>query len=161
MATTAVSEKPKQEVQQRRAPLDWLEEMQEDFKSFWTNPFRLGRPLQQVFASSRFPRADMYEKNDLLIVKVDLPGMKKEDIQVALDDGDLVVRGESKTESEVKEEDYYRLERGAGQFYRRFTLPFDAKAEKVEADFRDGVLEVRIPRPAAAKKPEPQKVPIR
>jgi HSP20 family protein len=103
----------------------------------------------------------MYEKNDLLVVKVDLPGIKKEDIQITVDGGDLVVRGESKMESEVKEEDYYRLERGAGQFYRRFTLPFEAKAEKIEANFRDGVLEVRIPRPGTAKKPEPQKVSVR
>jgi HSP20 family protein len=103
----------------------------------------------------------MYEKDDKLVVKVDLPGMKKEDIQVSMDDGDLVVRGESKTESEVKDEDYYRLERVAGQFYRRLTLPFEARAEKIEANFKDGVLEVRIPRPPAEKKPEPQKVPIR
>jgi HSP20 family protein len=159
MATTAVLEKPKQELQHRWAPLELLEEMQDEFKRFWTNPYLPGRVFQRV--SFGFPRADMYEKNDLLVVKVDLPGIKKEDVQITVDDGDLVVQGESKTENEVKEEHYYRLERGAGQFYRRLALPFDAKAEKIEANFKDGVLEVRIPRPATAKKPEPQKVSIR
>jgi HSP20 family protein len=153
---TAVLAKPKQELQHRWAP---FEEIQDEFKRFWTNTFLPGRPFQGV--SFGFPRADMFEKNGLLVVKVDLPGIKKEDIQITVDNGDLVVRGESKMESEVKEEDYYRLERGAGQFYRRFTLPFEAQAEKIEANFKDGVLEVRIPRPATAKKPEPQKVSIR
>jgi HSP20 family protein len=161
MATTAVLEKPKQELQHRWAPFDLLEEMQDEFKRFWTNPFLPGRPFQRVSPTIGFPHADMYEKNDLLVVKVDLPGIKKEDIQVAVDDGDLVVRGESKTESEVKEEHYYRLERSTGQFYRRLALPFDAQAEKIEANFTDGVLEVRIPRPATAKKAEPQKVSVR
>jgi HSP20 family protein len=158
MATTAVLEKPKQGLQPRRAPVDLFEEMQDEFKRFWTSPLFSGRPFQRV--STGLPRADMYEKDNVLVVKVDLPGIKKEDIQVTVDDGDLVVRGESKTESEVKEEHYYRLERGTGHFYRRLALPFDAKAEMIEANFGDGVLEVRIPRPATAKKPEPQKIPI-
>ena len=83
------------------------------------------------------------------------------DIQVTLDEGDLVIRGETKAESEAKKEDYYRLERSSGQFYRRLALPFEAKPEKIEANFKDGVLEVRIPQPLAAKKPEAQKVPVR
>lgn len=75
--------------------------------------------------------------------------MKKEDIHVTLDEGDLVISGESKTRSEVKKEDCYRLERSTGQFYRRLALPFEASANRIEADFKDGVLEVKIPRPAA------------
>jgi HSP20 family protein len=165
MATTAVLEKPKGEPLGRWAPLDLFEGVQDEFARFWTDPWLLlsRHPLHGFLKAPTgwFPRADMYEKNNLLVVRVDLPGIKKEDVHVAVDDGDLVVRGESKSEAEVNKEDYYRLERAAGQFCRRLTLPFDAKAEKIEANFKDGVLEVRIPRPAAEKKPEPQKVQIR
>jgi HSP20 family protein len=160
MATTALE---KEERLQRREPLDVFDEMQDEFRRFWTEPwsFLARRPLGRLMKVPATPRVDIYEKKDQLFVKVDLPGMKKEDIQVSVDKGDLVVRAESKAESEVKEEDYYRLERTAGQFYRRLTLPFEAKPDKIEANFKEGVLEVRIPRPPAEKEPEPQKVPIR
>jgi HSP20 family protein len=163
MATTALEKK--EERLQRREPLDMFDEMQEAFRRFWTEPwsFFARRPLGRTLnvPTNWFPRVDMYEKKDHLFVKVDLPGMKKEDIQVSVDKGDLVIRGESKAESEVKEEDYYRMERTAGQFYRRLPLPFEAKTDKIEANFKDGVLEVRIPSPPTEKKPEPQKIPIR
>jgi HSP20 family protein len=162
MATTELEKKKEQRLQ-RREPLDLFEEMQDEFRRFWADPwsFVSRRPLRRQEETSWLPRLDMYEKNDQLIVRIDLPGMKKEDTQVSLDDGDLVIRGESKAESEVKEEDYYRLERTAGRFYRRVALPFEAKSDKIEANFKDGVLEVRIPKPPAEKKPEPQAIPIR
>jgi HSP20 family protein len=82
------------------------------------------------------------------VVKAEVPEVKKEDIDVALEGGDLVIRGERKAEQEVKEEDYYRMERSYGSFYRRIPLGFEVKSEQVQAKYTDGVLEVSIPKPA-------------
>ena len=92
-------------------------------------------------------------------MKADLPGLKNEDVQVELDDDGLVIRGASKAESEVKEENYYRMERSLGTFYRRLPLPFQVTPDQIQATMRDGVLEVRIPRPAE-KKAEAKRIPV-
>jgi HSP20 family protein len=70
-----------------------------------------------------------------------------------------LIRGESRAESEVKEDAYYRMERSAGSFYRRMPLPAEVKPEQIQASMTDGVLEVRIPRPAESK-PEGRKIPV-
>jgi HSP20 family protein len=105
------------------------------------------------------PSTDVYEKDGNLVVKAELPGMKKEDIEVTLDQGDLVIRGERKAESEVTEEDYYRLERSYGSFYRRLPLGFHVTAEQIAASYHDGVLEVRIPKPKQ-EQPQAKKIPV-
>jgi HSP20 family protein len=147
-------------------PFDVFENVQEEMARLWAQnwPFRFGgmdRPLHRVMpaAAAWAPRIDVFEKDGARVVKAELPGIKKEDIQVSLADGDLVIRGERKTESEAKEEDYYRCERSYGSFYRRLPLPFEASADKIEARFADGVLEVRIPRPAE-QKPPAQHIPV-
>jgi len=103
---------------------------------------------------------DVYEKDNNIVVKAELPGLKKEDVEVELDNGSLVIRGESKTESEVKEDAYYRMERTSGSFYRRIPLPVEVEPQQVEATMTDGVLEVRIARPAESK-PEARKIPVK
>jgi HSP20 family protein len=90
----------------------------------------------------------------------ELPGVKKEDIVVEMRDGDLVISGERKTDSEVKEQDYYRIERSYGSFRRRIPMPFDVRPEQVKANYKDGVLEVEIPKPAL-KEPEAKKITVR
>ncbi len=138
--------------------------MRDEFKRFSIDPwsFSSSPPVRRGLKAQLdwFPRLDMYEKNGNLLIEVELPGMKKEDIQVLVDNGDLVVQGDRKTESEVKEEDCYRLERSAGRFYRRIALPFEPKVEKIDVNFKEGVLEIRIPKPPEVKEPEPKKIPI-
>jgi HSP20 family protein len=102
---------------------------------------------------------DAYEKDHTIIVKAELPGLKKEDVQVEIEGDDLIIRGQSKAESEVKQEDYYRTERTFGSFYRRMQLPLGVTAEQIEANLTDGVLEVHIPVPAEAK-PETKTVTV-
>ena len=147
-------------------PFDMFETLQEEMDRFWRRPspfwagavpsfFRRGAGQDMAWA----PRMDVYEKDNTLIVKADLPGLKNEDVQVELDDGGLVIRGTSKTESEAKEENYYRMERSAGTFYRRLPLPFEVQPDQIKATMRDGVLEVRIPRPAE-KRAEAKKIPV-
>jgi HSP20 family protein len=163
MTTTTSLEKAEEKiVRRRRDPFDLFDDMREELARFWGEPW-LFAPRRPMSAPKKaevlHPRVDIYERNDTLIIKTDLPGLKKEDIQVSIDEGDLIIQGQSKAENELKEEDYYRWERAAGRFYRRLGLPFETKLDKIEASFKDGVLEIRIPK-APNKKPEPKKIEV-
>ena len=90
----------------------------------------------------------MFEKDNRLITRIDLPGLKKEDVKVEVTDGHLAISGERKKEEEEKGEQFYRCEREYGSFYRVVPLPEGVKLENVNATFSDGVLEVSVPLPA-------------
>lgn len=146
----------------RREPFDMFEAFQEEMERFMNRawPWTMMRPFRRPAAATAWaPKVDVFEKNGSLVVKAELPGIKKEDVQVTLDRGDLEVQGERKTETEVKEEDYYRMERSYGSFYRRLPLPFEVKPEQITANFADGVLEITIPKPAE-EKPAAQKITV-
>jgi HSP20 family protein len=147
----------------RQDPFGLIDELRDELARLWGQrplmPRPVVRPLARLADGIWAPRMDVFEKNGELVVKAELPGVKKEDLKVEIHDGDLVVGGERKEESEVKEEDYYRLERAYGTFYRRLPIPFEAKTEQITASFHDGVLEVRIPKPAGAT-PEPKRIAI-
>jgi HSP20 family protein len=119
----------------------------------------LGRPLWRLPVDERgwMPALDVFEKADKFVVKAELPGIKEEDIHVSVVGDTLSIRGEKKSETEVKEEDYYRSERSYGSFYRSIPIPANVNADKIEACFEDGVLEVALPKSAKAK---PKKVTV-
>jgi HSP20 family protein len=97
------------------------------------------------------PAVDIYENNDSVVVKAELPGVEKDQISVEVKDGILTMRGERKLEKEVKEESYHRIERSYGTFQRSFSLPVSVNQDKVTARFQDGVLEVKLPKKEQAK----------
>jgi HSP20 family protein len=97
------------------------------------------------------PKIDVFERDNRLVTKVDLPGMKKEDVKVEVTDGHLAISGERKRETEEKKERTYRYEREYGSFSRAIPLPEGVKLEDVKATFADGVLEVSVPLPAHAE----------
>ena len=97
------------------------------------------------------PAIDVFERDQRLVTKIDLPGVKKEDVKVEVTDGHLAISGERKTETEAKKDNVYRTERSFGSFCRVVPLPPDVKLEDVKATFSDGVLEVSVPLPAAPK----------
>jgi HSP20 family protein len=144
-------------------PFDLFGDVREEMSRRWGQRPLMPRPVLRPFAQLAegywAPRMDVYEKNGQLTVKVELPGVNKEDVKVEIDQGDLVIDGERKTESEVKEGDYYRMERAYGSFHRRLPIPFDVKTEQIRAAYKDGVLEIQIPKPAAAT-PETKKITI-
>jgi HSP20 family protein len=120
----------------------------EDVSSYWNNLFG-----ENMFPSmwSRIPSArewlpalDVYEKDNKLIVKAELPGMKEDDISVSVEGNSLVIKGNKEFEKEVKDEDYYHCERSYGSFYRAVPLPAEVDKDKIEADYEDGVLEVTL-----------------
>jgi HSP20 family protein len=105
------------------------------------------------------PKIDVFEKDGRLVTRVDLPGMKKEDVTVEVTDGYLMLSGERKHEAEEKKDDFYRSEREYGSFYRSVPMPEGVKFEDVKATFTNGVLEVSVPMPAK-QEPKAQKVTI-
>ena len=100
------------------------------------------------------PAVDLYEEKGDIVVKAELPGMEKSEIEVNLTDHHLTIKGEKKKEEEVKEENYYRSERSYGSFVRSLELPADVRGDKVTANFKNGILEVRLPKTEEAKAKE-------
>lgn len=141
----------KQAVVERRPWWSWPEEMM-------PGPFRqrmraLGlRPLREWFeeAEEWLPDIDMFRKDDTLVVRADLPGIKPEDIEVTVEGDMLTIKGRREEEKEVREEDYFCSERATGEFERRIRLPEGVTSDQIEAHHEDGVLEVKIPAPKAA-----------
>jgi HSP20 family protein len=97
------------------------------------------------------PAVDLYEDNNNLIVKAELPGLKREDIEVSLHDGALSISGERKDGEKVENAEVRRTERFVGRFQRTITLPSSVKADKVGAQYKDGVLTVTLPKAEEAK----------
>ena len=97
------------------------------------------------------PSVDIYETDENIVLKAELPGVDKKDVSVEVKDSTLILKGERKREKEVKEENYHRVERSFGTFMRSFTLPVSVKQDQVKAKFKDGVLEVTLPKSEEAK----------
>ena len=103
---------------------------------------------------------DITDEKDQIKVKADLPGLKKEDIEINLENDILTIKGEKKEEKEIKEKDFIRSERYYGAFHRAFTLPASVDAAKVNAAYKEGVLEITLPKKEGAK-PKQIKVDIK
>ena len=130
-------------------PIRELDSLQGDMNRLFDRFFE-GRAPNGI--SRRWiPAMDLVETDDHLVLRGDLPGMTEDDVDIEIKDNVLTVSGERKTESEDKGEGYHRVERSFGSFSRSLTLPAGIDPEKVEAGFENGVLEVRIPKPAEAK----------
>lgn len=136
----------------------WEREVERMFEDFpylhWPRlrdfePIRLRRELRL-----QSPAFDMYEEDNTVVVKAELPGMTKDNIDISLSDSTLTLKGEKKKEEEVNEKDFYRCEREYGSFLRRIELPAEVKVDAAKATFKNGVLEIRLPKTEAAKKKE-------
>jgi HSP20 family protein len=141
-----------------------LERRMDDLmRSFFGPRIRLTRPVLPLFVTKPFvPVTDVFVRDEDLLVRVELPGVQPEDIEVTIEDGALVIRGERKREEEVKEEAYYRLEAAYGTFERCIPLPEGFEEREIEAAYTDGVLEVIVPAAAKALEPhEPKTIPVK
>lgn len=103
------------------------------------------------------PTLDLYDNHDSTVIKAELPGMKKEDINISLKDGVLTVSGERKEAKEFETSETYRSERLLGRFERAIRLPSQVEADKIKATYKDGVLTVVLPKAEAAK---PKNIPV-
>jgi HSP20 family protein len=119
---------------------------------FFDDPFfRIDRMTDDENMGMWNPAVDLYEKDDHFVIKAELPGVDRNDIKVDLKDRVLTLSGERTYDNEVKEENYYRKERSYGKFQRAFRLPADVDSDKIKAEFKDGVLQVEVPKPEDAK----------
>ncbi|HXV85025.1 MAG TPA: Hsp20/alpha crystallin family protein [Candidatus Binatia bacterium] len=131
-----------------------MDRMMDDFfgrrmRPWWPERW-LGAEREEVMA----PAVDVYEEKDEIVVKAELPGMDKNDIEVNLSDSQLTLKGEKKKEEKIEEENYFRSERSHGAFLRSVELSTDVQADKVKAAFKNGILEVRLPKTEEAKAKE-------
>jgi HSP20 family protein len=115
----------------------------EDFGLSATSSRNLGSFASEAGRWS--PAIEVFQRGDNLVVRADLPGLKKEDVKVEMTDDGLILRGERKQESEEEREGFYRSERSYGRFYRLIPLPDDIDPDNVRADFNNGVLEINVP----------------
>ena len=136
------------------SPWGDVDRMFEDFLGrrpwpFWPEPWR---PTAAMKITT--PAVDLYEEKDDIVVKAELPGMEKDNIEVNLSGHRLTIKGERKQEEEVKKEGYYRAERSYGSFLRTLELPSEVQTDKAKAAFKNGILEIRLPKTEEAMKKE-------
>ena len=125
--------------------------LQHRINHLFNEPFFRGGDDDELCMGIWHPAVDMFDDDDKIVIKAELPGMDKKDISVDIEDRVLTLSGERNYDNEVKEENYYRRERTTGKFKRAFNLPADVDADQIKADFKDGVLNVEIPKPEARK----------
>jgi HSP20 family protein len=155
---------PKEKEKETREVTPWrpfseLSRIEREAERMFGDYFR--RPFWGVSWPERFreigfrePAIEVYEEKDDVVVKAEIPGMKKEDLDINISDSHLTIKGEKKQEEEIKKKGYYYSERSYGSFMRTIELPNEVKTDKAYANFKDGVLEVRLPKTEEAKKKE-------
>ncbi len=140
-----------------RNPLTAIEnlknEMERWFKQTLPRTFGQTEPVFEDTDLLRFPVVDIQEMEDKYVVKAELPGMKKDDINLEFNNGRLVISGEKKFEHEDKKDDFNQIESYYGSFHRSFQIPEEIKEEDVKAEYKNGILELSLP----VKEPEKKK----
>jgi HSP20 family protein len=136
----------------RWTPRGNLQSFQDEMNRMFDQFFRGGTGEEAGWGVRTWaPPVDIYEIDDALILKAELPGVSKDDVSIEIHQNTLILRGQRKHEAEVKEEQYHRVERAYGTFQRSFMLPTLVDQERVQATYKDGVLELRLPKSEAAK----------
>jgi HSP20 family protein len=112
---------------------------------------------KDLATSSWAPAVDIYETENEVVLTAEIPGIEEKDVEIKVEDNTLTLRGERKFEKETKEENYHRIERAYGSFFRSFTLPNYVDQDRIEAEHENGILKIRMPKRAELK---PRKVKI-
>jgi HSP20 family protein len=160
--TTAMASGEQRRELQRRdrlsSPFEMMrrmtEEMDRAFDRTFSNWGLAARPGSHAWSGSAAqaiwsPRIEAFEKDDTFVVRAELPGLRKEDVEVNVTDDAVVIEGQRRDEREQHEKGFYHTERSYGSFYRAIPLPEGAIGDRAEASFQNGVLEVRVPSPPA------------
>ncbi|MGH7843685.1 MAG: Hsp20/alpha crystallin family protein [Candidatus Binatia bacterium] len=135
----------------RWEPFEGLTRVQSGINDLLEEAFgRSGQP-QAAPSTNWYPAVDVLESKDAYIIRAELPGMKKEDFNLELKDGVLAVSGERKIKDPANGVEYHRIERPTGKFFRSFYLPQTVNQDAVKATYRDGILEVHVPKADEAK----------
>ena len=133
-------------------PWNEMATMRDRFNRFFDSSlYPASRDEETLGLSAWNPSVDIYENDDNIVIKAEIPGVDKDNIHVDLKGRVLTLKGERKNETEVNEDRFYRRELSYGRFERAFTLPAEVDPAKVKADFKDGVLKVEVPKPEEQK----------
>ncbi|HEX6306851.1 MAG TPA: Hsp20/alpha crystallin family protein [Longimicrobiales bacterium] len=152
--TSAAVTRPRWRTPSSSSPFSLMRRMAEDMDRMlgtaglgrWS-PALFDRDLEQAW----LPQIETFRRGDQLVIRADLPGMKKDDVNVEIENDVLKISGERREEHEEERDEYYRTERSYGSFYRAIPLPEGVTDEQCNATFRDGVLEVTVPSPKETK----------
>jgi len=113
----------------------------------YNDKFGLEKELDEEFENAVWsPLTDIVENDNEYVMKMDIPGVKKEDVKISYSNGEIRISGERKHEEEKKDAKYHRVERTFGKYYRSFLLPDHIKEDKIEAEFKDGQLTITVPK---------------
>ena len=132
-------------------PARQLSTLREEIDRLFESPLAWFENGSQPFSSGWAPAIDVYEDKDSVFVRAELPGMKKDEIDISLHEGVLTLSGERKLEKDYEKADSHRTERFVGRFQRSVTLPAPVESGKVRATYKDGVLAVTLPKAEEAK----------
>ena len=125
-------------------PFRELRNLQDEMTRLFIGTAPRGR--EEMAGGSWIPSVDIYEDQDKLILEADLPGLKREDFEISVENNVITLKGERKFEKKVEGDNYHRVERSYGGFTRSFTLPQSVTAEGATADFENGILRVSLPK---------------
>jgi HSP20 family protein len=132
-------------------PLREMSSLQERMNRLFGDIRGRGGAEEEITQGAWVPPIDIYETPESLVLKAELPGMTREDINLEVHDSTLILKGEKRFEKGVKEENYQRIERAYGSFQRSFSLPATIRQDGVKAKFNEGILEITLPKSEAAK----------
>jgi HSP20 family protein len=156
--TRAKEAQPVERVSPSRAlsPFEDMERMFEGFfPSGWLRPARWDWPAWAERAmpfEGRMPKVDVVDREDEVVIRAELPGVDKKDLDVSMTDNTVTIKGSTRKEEKEEKGDYYRCEISSGSFSRTVTLPAQVDAGKSSARFKDGVLELKVPKKEQAKR---------
>jgi len=135
-----------------------FEEMEQLFDQYlrggWLRPWRVDWPAfrEAALPEFRFPKVDVVDREDEVVVKAEVPGVDKKDLDVTVSDDSVIIKGSTSHEEKAEEGDYYRSEISRGSFSRTVALPASVDGSRAKADFKDGMLELTLPKVAKAKR---------
>ncbi len=139
----------------RWEPFRDLVGLQDRMNKLFDDSFRgIGRPSSEddwALGGTWAPAVDIYEQGGNIVLKAELPGIDPKEVEIRVENNTLTLRGERKFDNEIKRDNYHRVERAYGSFTRSFTLPSVVNQEQIQAEYRDGVLRVVLPKRDEAK----------
>jgi len=151
----------KQEIQKKEIvrPMNSFEEMERRLESYfpnsWIQPFHMEWPFRGKLAApfgGKTPHVDVINRKNDILVKAALPGVDKKDIDISVEKNSVTIKGTTSHELKEEKEDYYHSEISSGSYYRTLVLPEEVDEDKVKAKFKDGVLELTLPKAKIEKK---------
>lgn len=154
-STPATKEKTPAPVSRPLGPLEELDRMVDRFfDREWMRPWRWERPLWGRLAAlePRLPKVDVIDRDKEVVVRAEIPGIERKDLDVSVTDNTVTIKGQSSRESEEEDGEYYRCEISRGAFARTVALPSDVDADKVQANFNEGILEITLPKIKEARR---------